>query len=49
VPGGVDLNERGLPTSWPDKPLHEFTEAEFSRYTFPELENYVLKGRVPRA
>ena len=45
---GADLNEHGLPASWPNKPLHEYSEAEFSRYAFPQLENYVLNGRVPR-
>jgi hypothetical protein len=43
------LNENGLPEGWPNKPLHEYTEAEFSKYAFPQLENYVLNGRVPRA
>lgn len=46
--GGGDLNEHGLPASWPNKPLHEYSEAEFSRYAFPQLENYVLNGRTPR-
>ena len=43
------LNENGLPEGWPNKPLHEYTEAEFSKYAFPQLESYVLNGRVPRA
>ena len=46
---GAALNENGLPEGWPNKPLHEYTEAEFSKYAFPQLENYVLNGRVPRA
>jgi hypothetical protein len=46
---GGDLNEHGLPASWPNKPLHEYSEQEFSRYAFPQLENYVLNGRLPRA
>jgi hypothetical protein len=49
APAGVALNENGLPESWPNKPLHEYTEAEFSKYAFPQLESYVLNGRVPRA
>ncbi|MBS2548396.1 hypothetical protein KGQ19_16135 [Catenulispora sp. NL8] len=49
VPSGAALNENGLPEGWPNKPLHEYSEAEFSRYAFPQLENYVLNGRVPRA
>ena len=46
--GGGDVNEHGLPSSWPNKPLHEYSDAEFSRYAVPQLENYVLNGRVPR-
>ena len=49
VPGGSGVNEHGLPEGWPSKPLHEYSEAEFSRYAYPQLENYVLNGRVPRA
>ena len=48
IPGGTDVNEHGLPAGWPNKLLHEYSEAEFSRYAFPQLESYVLNGRVPR-
>jgi hypothetical protein len=43
------LNENGLPEGWLNKPLHEYSEAEFSRYAFPQLESYVRSGRAPRA
>jgi hypothetical protein len=35
-------------TPYTKKPLHEYSEQEFSRYALPPLENYVLNGRVPR-
>lgn len=47
--GGADVNEHGLPSSWPNKPLHEYSEQEFSRFASPQLEAYVLNGRIPRA
>ena len=49
IPGGSGLNEHGLPSSWPNKPLHEYSEQEFSRYAYPQLETYVLNGRRPSA
>ncbi|WP_194915986.1 hypothetical protein [Catenulispora rubra] len=41
------VNARPAPCSAP--PRRRWTEAEFSRYAMPQLENYVLNGRVPRA
>jgi hypothetical protein len=40
------LNKHGLPESWPDKPLHEFSRDEFDKHTGPVLVRHVLQDRA---
>lgn len=35
-----------LPEGWPDKPLHEYSRAETSRYFGPVLVQWVTQGRI---
>lgn len=39
---GEGLNSHGLPLSWPDKPLHQFTSEELGQYTGPVLDHHVM-------
>ena len=39
---GEGLNSHGLPLSWPDKPLHQYTSEELSQYTGPVLDHHVM-------
>jgi uncharacterized protein DUF6582 len=40
--GAEGLNSHGLPLSWPDKPLHQYTSEELSQYTGPVLDHHVM-------
>ena len=43
---GEGLNSHGLPLSWPDKPLHQYSSEELANFTGPALDHYVMKGRA---
>ena len=46
-PAGSDgLNEWGLPSHWPNKPPHEYTEEEAARYLDPALVRHVLGDKA---
>lgn len=40
------LNSHGLPSNWPDKPLHAFTSEEMDQYAGPVLTRHVLGARA---
>lgn len=44
--GDGDLNEYGVPSDWPNKPLHEYSSAERARYFGPALQDHILKERA---
>ncbi len=44
--GSESLNSHGLPSSWPDKPLHEYTPEERDTYMGPALVRHVLGQRA---
>jgi hypothetical protein len=44
--GDGELNEYGVPSHWPNKPLHEYNQAERSQYFGPALQDHVLKERA---
>ena len=41
-----ELNAHGLPSDWPDKPLHQFTADERLKYMSPALMNHVIGHRI---
>lgn len=41
-----DLNEHGLPASWPNKPLHKFTAEERTKYMSTAMAGHVLGDRA---
>lgn len=47
APGGDGtLNEHGLPSGWPAKPLHEYTPEEIKKYCAPVLDAHIFGGRT---
>ena len=44
--GDVGLNDYGVPSDWPDKPLHEYTNAERERYFGPAVVRHALGARA---
>lgn len=40
-----ETGEAGLPAGWPQKPLHEYTEDERSRFLRPQVEQSVMGAR----
>lgn len=34
------------PEGWPDKPLHEYSAAEWKRFALPAVLEHVTRGRV---
>jgi hypothetical protein len=42
---GAGLNENGLPSDWPNKPLHEYSPDERAQYFGPALRQHVLGDR----
>jgi hypothetical protein len=48
IPGTAaeGLNGNGLPASWPDKPLHQYSSEELAQYTGPVLDHHVMGGRA---
>jgi len=42
------LNAHGLPSSWPDKPLHQFSQEEFDQYTGATVVRHVLGDRADK-
>lgn len=45
-PVQAGLNEHGLPSDWPNKPLHQYTSEEFKRYAATEMERHILGNRA---
>lgn len=43
---GVEAWESVRPDGWPDKPLHEYSAAEWKRFALPALLEHVTRGRV---
>lgn len=43
---GEGLNQYGVPSDWPDKPLHQYSAEERSAYFGPALERHVLGSRA---
>lgn len=41
-----ELNEHGLPTEWPNKPLDKYTAEERARYLSPAVMNHVIGHRI---
>lgn len=39
------LNQYGVPADWPDKPLHEYSPDERTKYFGPTLRQHVLQDR----
>lgn len=39
------VNEFGLPSDWPNKPLHKYTQSERDAFISPALERHVLGNR----
>lgn len=44
--GGAEVNSQGLPASWPDKPLHQYTAEERSRHLGAALVEHVVGSRI---
>lgn len=44
--GEVALNEHGLPSAWPNKPLHEYNPEEITKYCAPVVDELIFGGRV---
>lgn len=45
APAGEGLNQYGVPSAWPDKPLHEYTPDEREQYFGPALLQHALGSR----
>lgn len=45
-PAGEGLNAHGLPTDWPDKPLHQFSSDELDTYVGPAVTRHYLGDRA---
>ena len=46
-PGATEgLNSNGLPSDWPDKPLHQYTAEERLRHLSPTLLQHVVGDRI---
>lgn len=44
--GQGGLNGQGVPSDWPDKPLHTYTDEERALHFGPALEQHVFGGRT---
>jgi hypothetical protein len=44
--GEPGLNQYGLPSEWPNKPLHEFTSDEWEQYGGPVIVRHVLGNKA---
>lgn len=44
--GDGEINEYGVPSDWPNKPLHEYSSAERSHYFGRALQDHILKDRA---
>ncbi|MFF7881057.1 DUF6582 domain-containing protein [Streptomyces sp. NPDC020794] len=44
--GQGGLNGQGVPSDWPDKPLHTYTDEERAQHFGPALEQHVFGGRT---
>lgn len=44
--GGTGLNAQGVPSEWPDKPIHTYTDEERAQYFGPAMEDHVFGHRT---
>lgn len=44
--GGLQFNEHGQPSTWPNKPLHEYSSDELAQHAGPVLDHWIMKGRA---
>ncbi len=44
--GEPGLNRHGLPSDWPDKPMHEFNSDEWEQYAGPVIVRHVLGNKA---
>lgn len=44
--GSLQFNEHGQPSTWPNKPLHEYSTDELAKHAGPVMDHWIMKGRA---